>query len=193
MVLWILLYHLNINELIYSRISYGSHYLACYCHCCYFMKWHCLIETFLGFVFAFMDSPHITTSVSLPKFCWSSNEEYTPLPLHPYHSNAALGWHCSVNLHICDKLQCHSGGTLRCHSNATPKVHSNATLGCTLHCRFVTITPMPLSKYTLIPLRSVFGVLICIFATHSYATPMPLQYHSRSSEWHWSVHSGLCK
>ena len=115
-------------------------------------------------------SPHITTPVPLPKVCWSGNEVYTPLPLHPYHSIATLEWHGSVNLHICDALQWHFGGTLHCHS--------------------VTTTPMPLSKYTPMPFRSVFGVLICIFATHSYATPMPLQSHSMRSEWHctlWSM------
>ena len=146
-------------------------------------------------------SPHITTPVPLPKVCWSGNEVYTPLPLHSYHSIATLEWHCSVNLHICDALQCHFGGTLHCHSNTTPKVHSNATPECTLHCHSITTTPMPLSKYTpmplskytTMPLRSVFGVLICIFATHSYATPIPLQYHSIRSEWHCSVHSGLWK
>ena len=125
---------------------------------------------------AFMDSlsPHITTPVPLPKVCWSGNEVYIPLPLHPYHSIATLEWHCSVNLHICDALQWHFGGTLHCHSNATPKVHSNTTPECTLHCHSVTTTPMPLSKYTPMPLRSVFGVLICIFATHSYATSKSL-------------------
>ena len=68
----------------------------------------------------------------------------------------------------------HSNATSVAHSIATPKVHSNATPECTLHCHSVTTTPMPLSKYTPMPLRSVFGVLICIFAMHSYATPMPL-------------------
>ena len=151
-------------------------------------------------------SPHITTPVPLSKVCWSGNEVYTPLPLHPYHSIATLECHCSVNLHICDALQCHFGGTLHCHSYTTPKVHSNATPECTLHCHSLTTTPMPLSKYTPMPLskytpmplskytpmplRSVFGVLICIFATHSNATLIPLQYHSIRSEWHCSVHSG---
>ena len=141
-----------------------------------FHKMTLLNETFLGFVFAFMDSlsPHITTPVPLPKVCWSGNEVYTPLPLHPYHSIATLEWHCSVNLHICDALQCHFGSTLHCHSNATPKILSNATPECTLHCHSVTTTPMPLSNCTPMPLRGVFGVLICIFATHSYATPIPL-------------------
>ena len=110
----------------------------------------------------------------LPKVCWSGNEVYSPLPLHPYHSIATLEWHCSVNLHICDALQWPFGGTLHCHSNATPKAHSNATPECTLHCHSVITTPMVFSKYTPMPLRSVFGVLICICATHSYATPMPL-------------------
>ena len=119
-------------------------------------------------------SPHITTPVPLPKVCWSGNEVYTPLPLHPYYSIATLEWHCSVNLHICDALQCYIGGTLHYHSNATPER--------TLHCHSVTTTPMPLSKYTPKPLRSVFGVLICIFSMHSYVTPMPLQYHSKRSE-----------
>ena len=158
----------------------------------FFLKWH---SYFLGFVFAFMESlsPHITTPMPLPKICWSGNEVYTPLPLHPYHSITTPEWQCSVNLHICDALQCHSGVTLRCHSNATPKVHSNATPECTLHCHSITTTPMPLSQNTPMPLRSVFGVLICIFATHSYVTPMPLQYHSIRLEWHRIVHSGLWK
>ena len=175
--LWILLYHLNISELyLYIQmigISYGSHYLACYYHCCYFIKWYYWIQPVLVFVFAFMDSlsPKITTLISLPKVYWSGNEVYTPLPLHSYHSIATLEWHCRVNLHIWDALQCHFGGTLQCHSNATPKVHSNATPECTLHYHSITTAPMPLSQYTPMPLRSVFGVLICIFATHSYATP----------------------
>ena len=170
-------------------ISYGSHHLTCYYHCCFFLKWH---SYFLGFVFAFMESlsPHITTPMPLPKICWSGDEVYTPLPLHlttplPLRSgNAVL---------ICDVLQCHSGVTLHCHSNATPKVHFNATPECTLHCHSITTTPMPLSQNTPMLLRSVFGVLICIFATHSYATPIPLQYHSIRLEWHRSVHSGLWK
>ena len=140
-----------------------------------FHKMTLLNRDFLGFVFAFMDSlsPHITTPVPLPKVCWSGNEVYSPLPLQSYHSIATLEWHCSVNLHICDALQWHFGGTLHCHS--------------------VITTPMVFSKYTPMPLRSVFGVLICLFATHSYATPMPLQCHSIRSEWHCSVHSGLWK
>ena len=167
--------------IIYSGISYGSHYLVYYYHCCYFIKWYCLIETFLGFISAFMDSlsPHITTPVPLAKVCWSGNEVYTPLPLHPCHSIATLEWHCSVNLHICDALQWHFGGTLHCHSYATPKVHSNATPECTLHCHSVTTTPMPLSKYTPTPLRS----------THSTATSsLPLQCHSQST---LQCHSGV--
>ena len=173
-------------------ISYGSHNLTCYYHCCFFLKWH---SHFLGFVFLFMDSlsPRITTPTPLPKICWSGNAVYTSLPLHPYHSITTPEWQCSVNLHICDALQCHSGVTLQRHSKATPKVHFNATPECTLHCHSITTTPMPLSQNTPMPLRSVFGVLICIFATHSYATPMPLQYHSIRLEWHRSVHSGLWK
>ena len=86
----------------------------------FFLKWH---SYFLGFVFAFVESlsPHITTPMPLPKNCWSGNEVYTPLPLHPYHSITTPEWQCSVNLHICDALQCHSGVTLQRHSNATPK------------------------------------------------------------------------
>ena len=158
----------------------------------FFLKWH---SYFLGFVFAFVESlsPHITTPMPLPKICWSGNEVYTPLPLHPYHSITTPEWQCSVNLHICDALQCHFGVTLQRHSNATPKVHFNATPECTLHCHSITTTPMPLSQNTPMPLRGVFGVLICIFATHSYTTPMPLQYHSIRLEWHRSVHSGLWK
>ena len=138
----------------------------------FFLKWH---SYFLGFVFAFVESlsPHITTPMPLPKICWSGNEVYTPLPLHPYHSITTPEWQCSVNLHICDALQCHSGVTLQRHSNATPKVHSNATPECTLHCHSITTTTMPLSQNTPMPLWSVFGVLICIFATHSYTTPIP--------------------
>ena len=151
-------------------ISYGSHNLACFSHCCYFINDTAKYSYFQGFV--------------------SGN---APLPLHPYHSIATLDWHCSVNLHICDALQCHFGSELRCHSNVIPKVHSNATLGCTLHCHSTLTTPMPLSQYTPMPLRSVFGVLTCMFATHSYVTPMSLQYHSIRPEWHCSLHSGLWK
>ena len=129
----------------------------------------------MGFVFAFMDSlsPHITTPMPLPNVCWSGNKVYTPLPLHPYHSISTLEWHCSINLHIYDAIQCHFGGTLHCHSTATPKVHSNATPECALHCHFITTTPMPLSEYSPIPLRRDFGVIICIFATHSYTNATP--------------------
>ena len=153
-------------------------------------------------------SPHITTPVPLPKVCWSGNEVYTPLPLHPYHSIATLEWHCSVNLHICDALQCHFSGTLLCHSNATPKVHSNATPVCTLHCHSVTTTPMSLSKVhsnatpeclwsvnlhicdallchsnvTPIPLHKVGVALQCTLQSmeivHSIDTPKPLYCHS---------------
>ena len=131
-------------------ISYGSHNLTCYYYCCFFLKWH---SYFLGFVFAFVESlsPHITTPMPLPKICWSGNEVYTPLPLHPYHSITTPEWQCSVNLHICDALQCHSGVTLQRHSNATPKVHFNATPQCTLHCHSITTTPMPLSQNTPMP------------------------------------------
>ena len=152
-------------------ISFGSHTLTCYYHCCFFLKWH---SYFLGFVFAFMDSlsPRITTPMPLPKICLSGNEVYTSLPLHPplplRSGNAVL---------ICI-FATHSNATPVSHSNATPKVHFNATPECTLHCHSITTTPMPLSQITPMPLRSVFGVLICIYATHSYATPMPLQYHS---------------
>ena len=128
----------------------------------------------------------------LPKFAGVAMK-YTPLPLHPFHSIATLEWHCSGNLHICDAVQCHFGGTLHCNSKATPKVHSNTTPECTLHCHSITTTPMPLSLYTPMPLWNVFGVFICIFATHSYAPPMPLQCHSIRSEWHYNVHSGLWK
>ena len=133
------------------------------------LKWH---SYFLGFVFAFMESlsPHITTPMPLPKICWSDNEVYTPLPLHPYHSIATPEWQCSVNLHICDALQCHSGVKLRCHSNATTKVDFNA-IPWLRSAHSITTTPMPLSQNTPMPLRSVLGVLICIFATHSHATP----------------------
>ena len=153
-------------------ISYGSHTLTYYYHCCFFSKMTQLFPGFCLRIYGFFIATY-------------------------RHSNATskdmLEWQWSVNLHICDALQCHSGVTLQCHSNATPKVHFNATPECTLHCHSITTTPMPLSHNTPMPLRSVFGVLICIFATHSYATPMPLQYHSIRSEWHRSVHSGLWK
>ena len=114
------------------------------------------------------------TSKHLLEWQWSVHFIATPsLPLHN-HSITTPECQCSVNLHICDALQCHSGVTLQHHSNATPKVHFNATPECTLHCHSITTTPMPLSLNTPMPLRSVFGVLICIFATHSDATPIPL-------------------
>ena len=123
-------------------ISYGSHNLTCYYHWFFFfLKWH---SYFLGFVFAFVESlsPHITTPMPLPKICWSGNEVYTPLPLHPYHSITTPEWQCSVNLHICDALQCHSGVTLQRHSNALLKftsmplwsAHSIATPLLPLQC-----------------------------------------------------------
>ena len=114
------------------------------------------MQLFAGFVCAFVDylQPHITTPMPLPKVCWSGNEVYTSLPLHPYHSIATLEWHCSVNLHICDALQCHFGSTLRCISNATPKVHPNTTPEFTLHCHSVITTPMSL--------RSAFVVYIMV-------------------------------
>ena len=149
MALWILLYHLNINELIYSGISYGSHYLAYFYHCCYFIKMTLLKRDISGFrlsIYGFFIT-HITTPVPLPKVCWSGNVVYTPLPLHPYHSIATLEWHCSVNLHICDALQWHFGGTLQRHSQSTLQrhsgvhtplplryYHSDATLKSTLQC-----------------------------------------------------------
>ena len=137
-------------------ISYGSHNLSSCYHCCFFLKWH---SYFLGFVFAFLESlsPHITTTMPLPKICWSGNEVYTPLPLHPNHSITTPECQCNVNLHICDALQCHSGVTLRCHSNATPKVHFNATPECTLHCRSITTT---LSCHSHRTLQCHFGVFL---------------------------------
>ena len=129
----------------------------------------------------------------LPNVCWSGNEVYTPLPLHPYHFIAAMEWNCSVNLHICDALQCHFSGTLQCYFNVSLKEHSNTTPECILYCHSITTTAMPLSQYSPMSHRSVFGVLISIFATHSYATPMPPQYNSVRSDWHCCVHSGLWK
>ena len=132
---------------------------------------------------AFMDSlsPHITTPVTLPKVSWGGNEVYTPLPLHPYHSIATLEWHCSVNLHICDALQCHFSGTLYCHSNATPKVHSIATPSLPLRCH---------SQSTL---QCHSGVSLECWFAYLRRTPIPLQCHSIRSEWHCSVHYGLRK
>ena len=141
----------------------------------------------------FITTYHHSSATSKSSLEWQWSVHSIATPSLPLHCHATLEWHCSVNLHICDALQCHFGGTLRCHSIATPKVHSNPTPECTLHYHSVTTTAMPLSKYTPMPLRSVFGVLICIFATHSYATPMPLQYHPIRSGWHCSVHSGLWK
>ena len=132
-------------------ISYGSHNLTCYYHCCFFLKWH---SYFLGFVFAFMDSllPRITTPMPLPKICWSGNEVYTSLPLHPYHSITTPEWQCSV---IC---------IFATHSNATPVSHSNAT-------------PKPLLKYTSMPLRSAHSIATPLLPLqcHSHRT---LQCHS---------------
>ena len=105
----------------------------------------------------------------------------TPLPLRS--GNAVL---------ICI-FATHSNATPASHSNATPKPLLKYTSMPLRSAHSITTTPMPLSQNTPMPLRSVFGVLICIFATHSYATPMPLEYHSIRSEWHRSVHSGLWK
>ena len=119
-------------------------------------------------------SPHITTTMPLPKVCWSGNEVYTPLPLHPYHSIASLEWYCSVNLHICDALQCHSGGTFRCHSNATPKVHPNATPECTLHHYHSNVPLKVHSNATPGCLWSVNLHICDAPLCHSNATPTPL-------------------
>ena len=133
-----------------------------------------------------------------------------------HHSNATpkkfagVAMKCTVHCHsiLTTPLPLRSGNAVlicifAAHSNATPVAHSVAT-------------PTPILKYTSMPLRSahsiatpllplqchsyrtlqchsVFGVLICIFATHSYTTTMPLQYHSVRLEWHCSVHSGLWK
>ena len=139
----------------------------------FFLKWH---SYFLGFIFAFMESlsPHITTPMPLPKICWSGIEVYTPLPLHPYHSITTPEWQCSVNLHICDALQCHSGVTLRCHSNATPKVHFNATPECTLSCHSITATLTEHSNATPECLWSVNLHICDALLCHSNATPIPL-------------------
>ena len=140
-----------------------------------------MTQLFRGFcLLALIDSlsPRITTPMPLPKICWSGNEEYTLLPLHPYHSITTPEWQCTVNLHIWDPLQCHYGITLQRHSNATPKVHFNATPECTLHCQSITTTPMPLSQNTPMPLRSVFSVNLHIcdaLLCHSNATPIPPQ------------------
>ena len=151
-------------------ISYGSHNLTWYYYCYFFLKWH---SYFLGFVFAFMESssPHITTPMPLPKnlleWQWSEHCIATPsLPLH-YHSGVAmqcqfaylrrtptpLRWHTPL------PLQRQSWSTLQCHAG----VHTPLPP--------ITTTPMPLSQNTPMPPRSVFGVLICIFATHSNTTP----------------------
>ena len=144
MALWMLSYHLNISEFIIRWISHGSHNLTCYFHCCFFLKWH---RYFLGFVFAFMHflSPRITTPMPLPNICWSGNEVYTSLPLHPYHSIATPECQCSVNLHICDTTpllkhtsmplrSAHSIATpllpLQCHSHWTLQCHSGVSLEC---------------------------------------------------------------
>ena len=118
--------------------------------------------------------------------------EYTLQPYSEYH-RCTLGCH-SVNLiksltsihtlHISDALQCHFGGTLHCHSKATLKVHSDATPACTLHCHSIITTPMPPPHYTPMPLRSIFGMLICIFATQSNATPMPPVYGNSALHQH---------
>ena len=170
MALWMLSYHLNISEFIIRWISHGSHNLTCYYHCCFFLN-----DTTISWVL----SSHL----------WILYRHVSPLQCH-FQTFAGVAMKCTLHCHsilttplplrsvnavlICDALQCHSGVTLQHHSNATPKVHFNATPECTLHCHSITTTPMPLSQNTPMPLRSVFGVLICIFATHSYATPIPL-------------------
>ena len=173
-------------------IRYGSHDLTSYYYCCFFPK---MTQLFRGFcLLALIDFYHHVSplqchfqkfaEVVMKSTLYCHSILTTPLPLRS--GNAVL---------IC---------IFATHSNATLVSHSNAT-------------PTPLPKYTSMPLRSAHSiaspllplqchshrtlqchsavslVVICIFATHSYVTPMPLQYHPKRSEWHHSVHSGLWK
>ena len=151
-------------------ISYGSHNLTCYYHCCFFLKWH---SYFLGFVLAFMESlsPHITTPMPLTKICWSGNEVYTPLPLHPNRSITTPEWQCRVNLHICDALQCHSGVTLRCHSQSTLQCHSRVHTPLPLHYYHSNATLTEHSNATPECLWSVNLHICDALLCHSNTTP----------------------
>ena len=123
-----------------------------------------------------------TTPLPLPKLCWSGNEVYTALPLHPYHSIATLEWHCNVNLHICDALQCHFGGTLHCHSQSTLRCHSGVFLVCWF--AYLRRTPMPLHKVGVASQCTLRAMQI----VHSIDTPKTLYCHSiwvRDSEYNF--------
>ena len=172
-----LLYHLNISEFIFEIrwISYGSHNLTCYYHCFCSPKMTQLFPEFcLRICGGFMTTYHHSNATSKNLLEWQWSVHSIPLPLH-CHSilTTPLPLRSGNAVLICI-FATHSNATPVSHSNATPKVHFNATPECTLHCHSITTTPTPISLNTPMPLRSVFGVLICIFATHSYATPIPL-------------------
>ena len=85
-------------------------------------------------------------------------------------------WHLWILYHHVSPLQCHF------------QRFAGVVMKCTLHCHSILTTPLPL--------RSGNAVLICIFATHSNATPhhtpTPLQRHSLSTlECHSGVHTPL--
>ena len=160
MALWILLYHLNINELVYSGKKLWLTMIL-------------LNRDISGFrlcIYGFFITTYHHSSAtfkSLLEWQWSVHSIATPsLPLH---CHSAMALQCSFAY-----LRRTPNTTPVAHSVATPMPLPKYTPECTPHCHSVTTTPMPLSKYTPMPLRSVFGVLISIFATHSYATPIPL-------------------
>ena len=173
MALWILLYHFNINWTYIFRNKLWLTLSGILLSLLLFHKMTLLNRDISGFrlcIYGFFITTYhhsSATSKSLLEWQWSVHSIATPsLPLH-CHSGVAL----QCKFAYLRRIPMPLGSTLHCHSNATPKVHSNATPECSLHCHSVTTTPMPLSKYTSMPLRGVFGVLICIFATHSDTTP----------------------
>ena len=156
MVLWMLSYHLNISELIYS--SSDELVMA-------HIIWHAIIIV----VFPKMTQP-------FPGFfsshLWILYHHVSPLQRH-FKKFAGVVMQCTLHCHsiLTTPLPLRSGNAvLICifatHSNATPASHSNAT-------------PKPLLKYTSMPLRSA----------HSIATPLlPLQCHSHRT---LQCHSGV--
>ena len=138
---------------------------------------------------------------------WILYHHISPLQCH-FQKFAGVAMKCTLHCHsiLTTPLPLWSGiAVLICifatHSNATSVAHSIAT-------------PTPLPKYSPMPLRSAHSIatpllplqchsqialqcysgvsLECWFAYLRH-TPMPLQYHSIRSEWHYSVHSGLWK
>ena len=87
------------------------------------------------------------------------------------HSIATLEWHCSVNLHICDAIQCHFGGTLHCHSQSTLQCHSGVHTPLPLRYYHSNATPTVHSNATSECLWSVNLHICDALLCHSNATP----------------------